>query len=278
MEDPNLPPVERITSGLEPRRKVAIVGFSDLSRDLAPFADESFEIWSLGSQMRRVPRLTRGFELHSDAFLQTVHGEKWPEFREFLRGLKVPLYRQEGMPYESVSMRAAADYPTAVRYPLERATRACFGIEDPFGERKPLWTNSIQYMLALAAIEGFTDVHLYGVDMAHRLEYVLQRHGVTFVLGLMMGRGINVYLPPLCGLMHADHVYGYQEEPTTLSAEMAQHLRKMRGERMTQRDETLAKLHNLDGYAEGLADAVEYIEERARGGRAEKLLPAEFMR
>lgn len=271
MEEPTIAPTlvaERITSGLEARRKVAIVGFSDLSRDLAPFADESFEIWSLGSQMQRVPRLTRGFELHSDAFLQTVHGEKWPEFRAFLQGLKVPLYRQEVLP----------DYPTSERYPLERATRACFGIEDPFGERKPLWTNSIQYMLALAAIEGFTDVHLYGVDMAHRLEYVLQRHGVTFVLGLMMGRGINVYLPPLCGLMHADHVYGYQDDPTVLSSEMAQHIRRMREERMTQRDETLAKLHNLDGYTEGLADAVEYIEERARGGRAEKMLPREFMR
>lgn len=262
-----------------PPKRVAIVGFSDQSRDQAPFADPSFEIWSLGSHMQRVPRLTRGFEFHSDSFLQRVHGEKWPEFQAFLKRMTVPLYRQEGQPYEGPWERGIeVAYPSAIRYPIERATKAAFGIEDPFGERKPLWTNSVQYMLVLAALEGFQEVHLYGVDMAHRLEYVLQRHGVTFILGLMMGRGINVHLPENCALLHSDHVYAYQEDPAEVLEEAAQHLMRQRESRMSQHADTLAKLHSLDGYTEGMTDAVEYLRERARGGRVEKPLPAEFMK
>ena len=40
----------------------------------------------------------------------------------------------------------------------------------------------------------------------------------------------------------------------------------------------LAKAQSLAGYTEAQKDAIEYLEERARGGRAEKPIPAEFMR
>lgn len=251
-----------------PPLKVAIVGFSDTSRDLAPYDDESFEIWTLGTQMRRAKRVTRGFELHSEAYLQRVHGDGWPEYKALMQGLKCPLYMQAESP----------DYPTSIAYPLERASKAAFGIADPFGERKPLWTNSIQYMLVLAALEGATDVHVYGVDMSHRLEYVLQRHGVTFILGLMMGRGINIYLPPMCGLLHSDHVYGYQEQPTEILDEVTAFARARHEETRNQHLEHMAKLHSLDGYTQAMADVVEFAEERQRGGRAKKVTPREVMR
>lgn len=261
--------------------KVAIVGFSDTSRELAPYDDPSFEIWSLGWQMRRAKRLTRGFEIHTEEFLRRIHGEGWPEYQAFLKAMTVPLYMQDGAPYEvglTGSFTRDAEYKSAIRFPIERATKACFGKADPFSGDRPLWTNSIQFMLALAGIEGFQEVHIYGVDMAHRLEYVKQRHGVTLLIGMLMGQGVHVHVPERCALLHSDHVYGYEEEPYDLITEAAMHLRKDREMRLSQHEAHLAKAQNLAGYTEAQKDAIEYLEERARGGRAEKPIPAEFMR
>lgn len=260
-------------------RKVAIVGFSDTSRDLAPYDDPTFEIWSLGWQMRRAKRLTRGFEIHTEEFLKRVHGDGWPEYQAYLKAMTVTLYMQEGQPYEGPFQRGIeVAYPAAIRFPIERATKACFGTDDPFSGKRPLWTNSIQFMLALAGIEGFQEVHIFGVDMAHRLEYVHQRHGVTLLIGMLMGMGVHVSVPEHCALLHSDHVYGYEEEPYDILTEAAMHLRKDREMRLSQHEAHLAKAQNLAGYTEGQKDAIEYLEERARGGRAEKPIPAEFMR
>src|SRR3989304_5529841 len=52
------------------RTKVAIVGFASSSRDMAPYGDESFEIWSLNHAYGHVPRWDRWFEIHPRAHFQ----------------------------------------------------------------------------------------------------------------------------------------------------------------------------------------------------------------
>ena len=45
--------------------KVAIVGSGELTSRQAPFDDESWEIWGIGTNYLWMPRFTKYFELYS---------------------------------------------------------------------------------------------------------------------------------------------------------------------------------------------------------------------
>lgn len=54
------------------------------------------------------------------------------------------------------------------------------------------FSNTIDFMMALAIYEGYQEINLYGVNMAHETEYAYQKAGVDFWCGMAMGRGIKV--------------------------------------------------------------------------------------
>ncbi len=54
------------------------------------------------------------------------------------------------------------------------------------------FTNTVCYMVAYAIYEKYDKIRLYGIDMATGMEYVLERGGVEFWLGVAVGRGIKI--------------------------------------------------------------------------------------
>lgn len=54
------------------------------------------------------------------------------------------------------------------------------------------FSNTIDYMIALAIYEGATEINLYGVAVNTPDEYLYQRAGIHFWVGQAMGRGIKV--------------------------------------------------------------------------------------
>jgi hypothetical protein len=54
------------------------------------------------------------------------------------------------------------------------------------------FSNTIDYMIALAVYEGYTELDLYGVNMARESEYYYEKPGVDYWCGQAMGRGIKV--------------------------------------------------------------------------------------
>ena len=54
------------------------------------------------------------------------------------------------------------------------------------------FSNSIDYMIALAIYEGATSIDLYGVNMTAATEWAYQKPGVDYWCGQAMGRGIEV--------------------------------------------------------------------------------------
>jgi hypothetical protein len=54
------------------------------------------------------------------------------------------------------------------------------------------FSNTIDYMIALAIYEGYTELNLYGVNMARDSEYRYEKPGVDYWCGQAMGRGIKV--------------------------------------------------------------------------------------
>lgn len=171
------------------KRRVAIVGFSS-SRDRAPFDQAEWEIWGLNAIYKlfpEAPHWDRWFELHKRLVNLEDEG---PEHIWKLAEMKCPIYMQEY--YE--------DIPASVPYPLEKVTKAF----------RPYLTSTFSFMAALAILEGFQEIGVYGVDTADE-EWGSQRPSLEYFLGIAEGRGIKVTIPAESSLLRAPFLYAYQE-------------------------------------------------------------------
>lgn len=78
----------------------------------------------------------------------------------------------------------------------------------------PYFTNTICYMIAYALYSGVTNIDVYGVSQMGAHEYVLEKGGVEFWLGLAMGFGVevNVYGHTMLFKGHGnEYPYGYHK-------------------------------------------------------------------
>lgn len=174
-------------------RKVAIVGAALTSQHLAPYDDESWEIWGLNEIP--YPRVDRMFELHK-------WGDQSPTEQAWLTSNKtVPVYMHH--PVDQV--------PMAVQYPVEAI----------FKEFPRYFTSSVPWMLALALYEGVDELSIYGVD-AFDDEHVPFRAAIEYFIGLAQGRGIPVHIPPEADILKCRFQYGY-EYPVLLENINARH-------------------------------------------------------
>lgn len=183
-------------------RQVAIVGGAR-TRNQAPFTDTTWEIWAFSSLRLHTPRITRWFEMHAPGDLQsqlrtsTRKRHSYAEYTQFLRSLECPIYMQQ----------ADETLVHSVTYPLEEAI-------NEFGR---VFTSTVSYMIALAIMEGYHTIGVWGVHLTERTVYARQRPAVENLLGIARQRGIHVYLPPGCPLRvpvrpklsTTDVLYGY---------------------------------------------------------------------
>ena len=183
----------------KPEKKVAILGFAP-HWEKAPFKDESFQIWGLNDLYQYLPRWTRWFEVHDRDVYKLdetyVTRKDGSDHIQGLRELKCPVYM----------VKKYDDVPNSVPYPIEEACRY-------FDTR--YFTNSISMMIALAIMEEFTEIHVYGVDMSVGVEYIEQRSSCEYFLGFARGKGIKVYLPPESDLLQTAFIYGFQDKEKT---------------------------------------------------------------
>jgi hypothetical protein len=192
---------------LRSRDKVAIVGFADGHRALAPFDDPTFEVWGLNRLWSALPgkRFDRWFEIHSIPGLY-LEGEDHPADKDhlaFLAKFAGPIYiRPQDM--------GTIPCPSAQPYALNAVLRD-FAVPPD----RHCFSNSISYMIAYAIAMRFKEIHVFGVDMAQdqllSAEYRQQRPSCEFFLGIAVGRGIQIYLPPGSDLLISDHLYGFED-------------------------------------------------------------------
>lgn len=72
--------------------------------------------------------------------------------------------------------------------------------------------STVDYALALAIHEGFSEIHMYGVNMANNEEYAYQKPSCEFWIGYAMGMGIEIVNhSKLSSLLHTkdSKLYGY---------------------------------------------------------------------
>jgi hypothetical protein len=204
------------------RKKVALVGFASSTRDMAPWTDESFDIWVLNDLGRQVPRWDRLFEMHTKEHLlgvsvaRTADGtgladrgmvpygkEHWA----YMAGCPGPKPDFEG--FSAIYMQQHYDdVPASVELPVAKLAEHCFTAEEG-----TYFTSTPAYMLGLAMLEGFEEIHLYGIDLLQEGEYAYERPCMEYLVGLARGRGIKVHIPPQSALCKAGFVYGFSNLP-----------------------------------------------------------------
>lgn len=160
-------------------RKVAIVGGGP-TRVYAPYHDKSWDIWAFSSRDYKYPRITRWFEIHAPTDLrQQLAGRKpgrrtFAEYVNFMRRLKCPVYMQ----------KAFKHIPNSVRFPVE-------WVLEEFGR---CFTSTASYMVALAILEGYDVIGLWGVNPKGR-EYGRQRGALEYLFSIAKQRGIRLCFP-----------------------------------------------------------------------------------
>jgi hypothetical protein len=89
-------------------------------------------------------------------------------------------------------------------------------LEEAMSDNRLPVSNTITWMLLKAIYDGYTDISLYGVHMAHETEYYSQQPSCMWALGIIHGMMLEgkikrLYLPKESELMKARFEYGYEE-------------------------------------------------------------------
>lgn len=238
------------TPALDAGRKVAVLGFTD-SWKQAPFDDPSWEIWGLNELWMFIPRWTRWFEIHERKVYE-ADKKRTVDHIYALRAMTCPVYMHQHWD----------DIPMSVPYPLKQLSEI---FVNPGAGGLPYFTNSVSYMIALAIAEGFNEIGIFGVDMAHDSEYSHQRPSCEYLIGFAQGRGIKVTIPPDCELLKTDFLYGYQQEPMERwNTRMLARENDMNA-KLSQVDSEIARLSEMRGQYRGALQDTQHIRKNWKG-------------
>jgi hypothetical protein len=193
------------------KEKIAIVGFSQSSRHLAPYDSDDFEIWGCNHVWKFVPRVDVLFELHHEKMLAARYKEHWDDYRGWMTKTDIPIYMQEEY----------TEYPTSRRYPIEEMKkRFSFSNEiqqngSRVAQEKAVFKSTISYMMALAIARQPKpkQINLYGIDMVDGTEWGPQRPDLMRFIGHARESGITVVIPEECALFREGgfSFYAYDE-------------------------------------------------------------------
>jgi hypothetical protein len=179
--------------------KVAIIAAGPTWTE-APYGDPSFERWGLNAfhRMKHHGHCTRWLQLHKPG-----SGEGHIDDVDHIMWLK------ESHDFPIYMLKHYDDYPSSVAYPYEDVVKSFCP------ESGAYFTNSVDYMVCLAMLEGFKEIHLFGTDFIadEDDDYYKRRQSLEFYCGQAKGLGIKVVIPEDCALLKAEYVYGYNKKP-----------------------------------------------------------------
>ena len=243
-------------------RKVAIVGFSKSTRHLAPFDDPSYEIWGINYLFLGMPQIpkarwSRWLDMHPMSYLEKYHtAQDWQTLLKWYETLTVPLYMPEQV----------KRFPTCKAYPLQDIIRGTGMLEEYF-------ESTIAYAIGMAISEGVDVLDVYGSDMVHDTEWGHQRPNAEHLLGIAVGRGIQLNIPSASALLTPKWRYGYEERPPCRYGDIVYAVEHMRDDSRRKINETLrvkvdqalCDQHTHEGFVQAMEQVLEAIRQAERG-------------
>lgn len=216
--------------------KVACIGTAPSSRLLAPFADPTWQIWACSAgNMNSLPRVDAWFEIHGN-LLWPECASFGPPYIEWLKQQKFPVYMQD----QSL-------VPNAISLPIKELVQEF----SPY-----FFTSSFAYMIAMAIKKGAKEIALFGIDMASREEYIIQRPGAYHFFLEASRRGIKIWAPNESDIMQPPPLYGFADSTPMGRKIMAR--RKELSDRLGPMKQQLDGLQRNIVYLEGALEDVDY--------------------
>ena len=228
-------------------QRCAIVGTAQ-SWSQTPWTDPGLEIWSLNDAYRLTGfgRADRWYDFHPlDHFHFVDEGHAPVYAHQVPAGYYVrPKTHLEWLGQQQIPVFLHPDYltqyPAAAAWhharPFPKAT-----IEAAFGR---YFTSSPAWMLAQAVLEGYREIHIYGIHLATEQEYLEQRPNFEFLIGRVLGpgpvdyqvaAGLRTYrtahgtivLPEASPILSSDFQYAFQPRPRAALAPLQWELHKI---------------------------------------------------
>lgn len=242
--------------------KIAVLGTAPTSRDLAPFADPSWQIWacSPGNRGGVLPRVDLWFEVHSPEEMKLK--KNWDAWaREYFLWLAQ-------QPFPVVMQEKNDLVPRALVYPIHEVI-AHFKTRNWF-------TSSPAYMMALIIMrmeqrmkthpDEEMEIGIFGVDMAADQEaYSYQKPGCVYWIEKAQALGIKVFIPVESCLGVAIPMYAYADNTHFL-----RRLWAVRDMVLPQRNAMVAQMNDLQqriAFFNGALEQLTYFERTwADGG------------
>ena len=238
-------------------KRVSIVGTAATWKD-TPWDDPGMHVWGLNDGYSLgVPRADAWFDLHP---IEKMWFRR-PEQREinakdipdgaYVRPQGHLEWLQEKAKTIDVWLKDTppAGWPAgAKRFDYERI--AAFLKARP--DQDAYIASSPVQMLAKAMLDGYEEIHIYGIHLATQREYLLQRPNMEWLMGRAEERGIKIVLPPSCPLLKHSHVYGREQEPPRPDAAAQRKLDEARA-KFQQLSSTLVRWPRWKSKAEPLA-------------------------
>ncbi len=230
--------------------KVALIGTAPSSRMLAPYGDPSWQIWACSpGNMGALPRVDVWFELHSN-LLWPEHQQYGKPYIDWLKAQAFPVYMQD----QSLVERATT-------FPM-------YELVSEFG--RDFYTSSFAWMMAFAMKCGAVEIALYGIDMASRDEYILQRPGFYYFRHQAEKRGIKVSAPHESDIMQSPPLYAYVDS-TPLGRKITARKTEVQG-RVSQFDQQITQATHNKTYLQGALEDIDYFQSIWSGAMDEIVL------
>jgi hypothetical protein len=159
--------------------KVTIIGKGKGCKD----APRSGLTWGITQQLRK-DRTDRIIDMNDYSLWGETEAKIDKASRRIAEELGIPYVDLTNYPYREVTEFFKTDY----------------------------FSNTVDFALALAIYEGFTEIDLYGITMEAGSEYYYQKPGVEYWVGRAQGLGVKVYIHGLCSTILRTKeglVYGY---------------------------------------------------------------------
>jgi hypothetical protein len=176
------------------------MGGAPETRDLFDWGNDVSEIWGMNRfhlhDFMKMDKITAWFQLHPIKYLKELRGRSQRDKQHWE-------WLTQKHPFPIYMQKHYDEFPSSIAYPITTA-------REQFGN---FYTSTCAYMAALSILQGFERVEAYGFEMAAETEYFYQRDSTEYFIGLMLGKGIEVYLPPNTGLLKGS-VYAFTDDTT----------------------------------------------------------------
>jgi hypothetical protein len=226
--------------------KIAICGTEEHTLDQCPWDDKSWKIWGLAHRRNHYKRSDVLFEMH--------HRTTWKENPEFEGYLEWLDEEDRGV---NVYTRWPDEYPACKHFLLENAIKLM---------GREYFASSFSYILAMAIMDGATEIALYGIGLTAEDEYQYQRPNAEYLLGLAQGMGIKITIAKGSALLNLPYVYGDGKPMTSpLIGQYEARLESIQLASFKLKSDHLRDLSQLEGAEHEIIEILKSLKDVDRG-------------